>query len=152
MRIPRALTALALATSVLGAGALLSGCAAPTGPQVVLKVMHSTAGDVVADADGHAVYLYAKDTQNSGESVCDSACLASWPAVTTTSTSPGGAGLSGTVGEIPLSGGHYQVTFNGWPLYTFDGDVVADTIKGQGAGGVWWLLSPNGERVTEIGR
>ncbi|UUT35564.1 hypothetical protein [Microbacterium elymi] len=72
--------------------------------------------------------------------------------MTTTSTSPEGKGITGRIGEISAGDGNHQVTLDGWPLYYFDGDTVPGTIKGQGIGGVWWLLSPDGQKVTDIGR
>jgi len=150
MRISRRVSLLAL-VAVVTAGAL-SGCAADAGPKTVLTTVTTSAGEIVADADGRAVYLYSEDEQGSGESSCDAACLASWPAVTTDSTDPQGDGVSAKIGEIPAAGGGYQLTLDGWPLYYFDGDTVPKTIKGQGIGDVWWLLSPDGRRVTDIGR
>ncbi|WEG07579.1 hypothetical protein PU630_09930 [Microbacterium horticulturae] len=150
MRFSRRVSLLAFIAAI-AAGAL-SGCAADTGPKTVLTTVKTSVGETVADADGRAVYLYSEDEQGSGKSSCDAACLASWPAVTTDSTDPQGTGIDAKIGEIPAPGGGYQLTLNGWPLYYFDGDTVPKTIKGQGIGGVWWLLTPAGDRITDIGR
>jgi predicted lipoprotein with Yx(FWY)xxD motif len=148
----RAVAALSLAATLGLATAALAGCTAQRGPELVLKTAHTGAGDVVVDATGRAVYLYAKDSPGARTGNCDGSCLAEWPAVTTSSTTPQGEGISGRIGEIPAAGGGYQVTLEGWPLYYFDGDTGPGMIKGQGIGSVWWLLDPSGTRVTAIGR
>ena len=152
MRVTRVFSALALAALVCAAAGTVVGCAPDDGPAVVLKAVTTSAGDVVVDAAGRAVYLYTEDAPGAAHSSCTGSCLAAWPAVTTVSRTPQGQGLTATVGEIPAEGGGYQVTLDGRPLYYFDGDTGAGMIKGQGIGGVWWLLSPDGQRVTTIGR
>ncbi|WP_308493557.1 COG4315 family predicted lipoprotein [Microbacterium terrisoli] len=152
MRLTRALTALAVSATLALTAAALAGCGPDTGPRVVLKTAHSSAGTVVVDAAGRAVYLYSGDQQNAKSTSCDAACRASWPPVTTISTQPKGDGVDAAVGEIPAPDGGYQVTLDGWPLYYFDGDTTAGMIKGQGIGNVWWLLAPDGQKITAIGR
>jgi predicted lipoprotein with Yx(FWY)xxD motif len=152
MRVTRVFSALALAALLGAAAGTVVGCAPDNGPAVVLKAATTSAGDVVVDAAGRAVYLYTRDAPGATHSSCTGSCLAAWPAVTTTSRAPQGEGLTAPVGEIPAEGGGYQVTLGGAPLYYFDGDTGAGMIKGQGIGGVWWLLSPDGQRVSSIGR
>jgi predicted lipoprotein with Yx(FWY)xxD motif len=152
MRLTHRVTVSAFAFVAAMTGVALTGCAADTGPTTVLSTVQTSVGEIVADADGHAVYLYSEDTRGAGESTCEGSCLAAWPAVTTTSTDPQGEGVTGTIGEIPAAGGGYQVTLDGWPLYYFDGDTAPKMIKGQGIGDVWWLMSPDGQRITDIGR
>jgi len=150
--IMRSSRALALVVAIVAAGGPLGGCAADTGAKTVLTTVTTSAGEIVADADGRAVYLYTRDEQGAGTSACEGSCLAAWPAVTTMSKDPQGEGVTGQIGEIPAAGGGYQVTLDGWPLYYFDGDTVPKTIKGQGIGDEWWLLAPDGQRITDIGR
>lgn len=152
MRPPRFATASAVSAAVLVLAAGLAGCSADTGPQTVLSTAHTSVGDIVTDTDGRAVYLYTQDGQGAESSTCEGSCLAAWPAVTTESTQPSGDGITGEIGEIPAAGGGYQVTLDGWPLYYFDGDTAPKMIKGQGIGDVWWLMAPDGERITDIGR
>ncbi|QAY60949.1 hypothetical protein ET475_13760 [Microbacterium protaetiae] len=143
---------LAAVVVLLATGTALSGCSADAGPATVLATAQTSAGEIVTDADGRAVYLYSDDEQGAGQSACEGTCLAAWPAVTTSSKDPQGDGLTAEIGEIPAAGGGYQVTLDGWPLYYFDGDTAPKMIKGQGIGGVWWLLAPDGQRITDIGR
>ncbi|MET0886733.1 MAG: hypothetical protein ABWX92_09810, partial [Mycetocola sp.] len=50
-----------------------------------LAVADSSLGDIVVDGEGMTVYIFDKDTADSGKSVCSGDCLAAWPPVATTS-------------------------------------------------------------------
>jgi predicted lipoprotein with Yx(FWY)xxD motif len=41
------------------------------------------------------------------------------------------------------------VTLNGWPLYYYAGDSAAGDTNGQAVGGIWWVLDPAGEKISE---
>ncbi|MFK3676899.1 hypothetical protein ACI2IP_04175 [Microbacterium sp. NPDC090218] len=114
-----------------------------------LTVADSRLGEIVADADGKTLYMFDSDTQNSGESSCTGECLTNWPPLTTEGDAPAVEGVTGEVGTIELADGSTQVTLNGWPLYYFAGDAAAGDVNGQGVGGIWWVLSPAGERMAE---
>ena len=43
--------------------------------------------------------------------------------------------------------GTSQVSYNGHLLYTFVGDKAPGDAVGQGLGGIWFVLSPAGEKV-----
>ena len=43
------------------------------------------------------------------------------------------------------SDGTFQLVAGDWPLYTFAGDAAAGDVNGQGQGGVWFVVSPDGE-------
>ena len=93
--------------------------------------------------------MFDDDTQGAGASTCEGQCAANWPAVTTDSDAPAVEGVTGEVGTITGVDGATQVTLNGWPLYYFAGDAAAGDVNGQGVGGIWWVLSPAGERMAE---
>jgi predicted lipoprotein with Yx(FWY)xxD motif len=113
-----------------------------------LSTASSTLGQIVVDGKGMTVYVYDKDTKGATSSACTGACATNWPAVTTTSATPKVDGVSGTVGTIPAAGGAKQITLNGWPLYTYAGDSAAGQVTGQGLQGVWWVVSPSGDKNT----
>jgi predicted lipoprotein with Yx(FWY)xxD motif len=115
-----------------------------------LKTASSGAGQIVVDAKGMSVYFFAKDVKNSGTSTCTGGCIASWPPVLTESDSPAVDGVTGTVGTIPTPEGKKQVTVNGLPVYHYAKDKAAGDITGQGANGVWYLVSPAGDMVKEM--
>jgi len=114
-----------------------------------LMVADSTLGEIVVDADGKTLYMFDTDTQGSGESSCTGECLTNWPPLTTEGDAPAVEGVTGEVDTITTADGSTQVTLNGWPLYYFAGDTAPGDVNGQGVGGIWWVLSPAGERMAE---
>lgn len=114
-----------------------------------LMIADSDLGEIVVDADGMTLYMFDTDTQGSGASSCSGECLTNWPPLTTDGQAPAVQGVTGEVGTIETADGSTQVTLNGWPLYYFAGDAAAGDVNGQGVGGIWWVLSPAGERMAE---
>lgn len=155
--------------AILALGALLTSCGggatttpttpaatspavtspAPTTPAAAaeLKTASSRAGQIVVDAKGMSVYLFTNDVKDSGKSACTGACVALWPAVTTTADAPAVEGVTGKVGTMPIADGKKQVTINGLPVYYYAEDKAAGDVKGQGFGGVWYLVDPAGEMI-----
>lgn len=114
-----------------------------------LGASRSSLGAIVVDGKGMTAYVFDEDTPGSGKSSCTGDCVEEWPAITSSSDQPKVDGVTGEVGTITGADGAKQVTLEGMPLYTFadDGDV-GDT-KGQGQDGVWWVVSPAGEKITK---
>ena len=113
-----------------------------------LATAHSGLGTIVVDGKGMTVYQFDKDTQGGTTSACTGQCATIWPAVHAGSTMPTVNGVTGAVGTITGTDGQAQLTLNGWPLYYYSGDKAAGDTKGQGVGGIWWVLSPAGQRIT----
>jgi predicted lipoprotein with Yx(FWY)xxD motif len=113
-----------------------------------LKTAATNAGQVVVDAKGMSVYLFAKDTKDSGMSACTGSCAATWPPVLAGSDAPVAEGVTGKVGTIATPDGKKQLTINGMPVYHFVKDKAPGDITGQGVGGVWYLVNPAGGMIT----
>lgn len=113
-----------------------------------LTVADSDLGEIVVAPDGKTLYMFDNDTQGSGASSCTGDCLTKWPPFTVDGEAPAVDGVTGEVGTIETASGDTQVTLNGWPLYYFAGDAAAGDVNGQGVGGIWWVLSPAGERMA----
>jgi predicted lipoprotein with Yx(FWY)xxD motif len=145
-----ALLALAGCGSSYGGGsaATTSSSSSASASNAVLKTAQTDLGKVVVAADGRAVYVFDKDTAGSGTSACTGACLAKWLPVQATSGSPTGSGVTGQLGTIKRDDGTEQVTLAGMPLYLYAGDSHAGDVTGQAVGGVWWVVSPDGKKVT----
>ena len=92
-------------------------------------------------------YSFDKDTAHSGSSACSGQCAATWPAITVISSTPTVTGITGTVGTIMGIADGKQITINGRPIYTFAKDMVPGDTKGQGVGGVWYVVSPVGDEI-----
>jgi hypothetical protein len=55
------------------------------------------------------------------------------------------------LGTIKDANGSQEVTYNGWPLYTFAGDSGPGVANGEGItkfGGTWYVLNASGNPVT----
>lgn len=97
-------------------------------------------GQVLTDLDGMALYLFTKDEQGSGASVCSGDCLANWPAFTADDPLALPEGVPGELTQITRDDGTMQVAYNGWPLYYFAGDSAPGDVNGQGVGDVWFVI------------
>jgi predicted lipoprotein with Yx(FWY)xxD motif len=127
-------------------GAAADGSAAS---DAVLATADSDLGTIVVDADGRTVYVFDKDTADSGQSACSGECLAKWPPVTADSDAPAVDGVSGEVGTITRDDGSTQVTLAGMPLYLYAGDSQAGDVTGQAVGGIWWVVASDGTKIAE---
>jgi predicted lipoprotein with Yx(FWY)xxD motif len=99
----------------------------------VLKTEHTKLGTVLTDAKGLTLYWFAKDT--SASSACTGACAAVWPPVTGMPQAASGVTLTGKLGEIKRPDGTMQATYNGHPLYAFQGDNAPGQTNGNGLTG-----------------
>jgi predicted lipoprotein with Yx(FWY)xxD motif len=113
-----------------------------------LKVASSSLGRIVVDGKGMTAYIFTTDTQNSGRSSCTGECLVAWPKITTGSMKVKADGITGKLGTIKSEGGKWQVTLNGWPLYTYAGDSQPGDVNGQNVQGTWFVVSPQGAKIT----
>jgi predicted lipoprotein with Yx(FWY)xxD motif len=77
--------------------------------------------------------------------VCQGDCLVTWPPLARTGTPTAGTGVDAAkIGTITRSDGSSQVTYAGWPLYHFAADAAPGDVMGQGVGGVWFAVLPDG--------
>lgn len=114
----------------------------------LLTTADSPLGEIVVDGEGRTVYMFDSDTQGSDASTCEGQCATNWPAMTSDSDSPEvDASVTGEIGTITGVDGSTQLTLNGWPLYYFVGDSAPGDTNGQGVNGVWWVLTPAGEKI-----
>lgn len=117
---------------------------------MVLKIGPSSLGKIVVNGKGMSAYYFDMDKANSGVSACSGECAANWPAITSTTKKPSVLGIKGKVGTIAIKGGGHQVTINGRPIYTFAFDTTPGDAKGQGAQGVWYVISPTGKEIKVL--
>jgi predicted lipoprotein with Yx(FWY)xxD motif len=96
-------------------------------------------GTVLVDQDGRTLYLFTKDTGS--KSTCTGSCASTWPAfVSDGQPSIGGSADDGKIGTNSAQ----QITYDGHPLYLYKGDSKAGQANGQGIGGVWFAVTPDG--------
>jgi predicted lipoprotein with Yx(FWY)xxD motif len=109
-------------------------------------------GEYLVNAEGMSLYMFEADTKGE-KSACDAACAEAWPPVSVESAEMLTASEElddAMLGTIERPDGTMQVTYNGWPLYTFVKDTNAGDTMGQdkeGFGAEWYLMSPDGEKL-----
>jgi predicted lipoprotein with Yx(FWY)xxD motif len=106
-------------------------------------------GTIVVDGTGRTLYVFDKDTATPSKSNCNGDCAAMWPPVLAGSGTPQLDGVdASTVGTVTRTDGRKQLTLGGMPLYQFANDSLAGDVKGQAVGGVWWVVGPDGKKIT----
>jgi predicted lipoprotein with Yx(FWY)xxD motif len=112
------------------------GASSPSGAgSVTVGSASSTLGTFLTGPNGKTLYTHAGDSMNT--STCAGGCLTAWPALTVASGQQptAGSGVTGTLGTFSRSDGGLQVTYNGLPLYYWQGDTKAGDTTGQGVNG-----------------
>jgi predicted lipoprotein with Yx(FWY)xxD motif len=142
---------------VVGASALVliaAGCggAIPSsnGGPATLKLTSSKEGRYLVDGQGHSLYLFEKD--EGGESYCNGACAAVWPALETEAMPHAGPGVdAAALGTIKRGDGDMQVTYHGHPLYYYAADAsTPGKTKGEDIeqfGDGWYLVNAGGKSL-----
>jgi predicted lipoprotein with Yx(FWY)xxD motif len=106
---------------------------------------------VLANAASRSLYVLSNES--AGAVHCTGGCLTTWPPLLVTSATSSialGAGVSGKIGFVTRSSTTKQVTFNGYPVYTYSGDTGANQTNGEGiaADGGTWTLADAGAKTT----
>ena len=84
-------------------------------------------GTVLTGPNGMTLYTFAAD--------CTGDCATEWPPLTTTGQPAAGAGVTGQLGTKTRADGSTQVTYNGLPLYYWQGDKKAGDVTGNNIDG-----------------
>lgn len=120
-----------------------------TGIVAVAKV--GDLGMVIVNSEGLTLYDFHKD--KGGVSSCYGACAGAWPPLLTEGEPKAEAGaMSSQLGTTKRKDGTTQVTYNGWPLYTYVGDQGPGEANGNDIdqfGAEWYALMPNGEEPED---
>jgi predicted lipoprotein with Yx(FWY)xxD motif len=116
-------------------------------------------GAYLTDANGYSLYLFTADEQGrdgrAAASACYEDCAQAWPPVLATGALPAVSGEEidhALLGITERQDGLKQVTYNGWPLYTFVKDQEPGQVAGQDVksfGGEWYLITPAGRKAKE---
>jgi predicted lipoprotein with Yx(FWY)xxD motif len=109
-------------------------------------VQHSAIGWVLAEANNQVVYTYSNDKKY-GSPSCTGSCAATWPPVTGMPKAGPADTFPGTFGVVKGAGGVEQITYNGLPLYTYQG-AKPFTTPGNGVGGVWHVVPMSASYIS----
>jgi predicted lipoprotein with Yx(FWY)xxD motif len=122
---------------------------APSEDAATIKAASGELGTMLVDAEGRSLYLWEAD--QGATSACDGPCAEAWPPVTTVGEPKAGGGIDAELlGTSKRADGTLGVTYNGHPLYYFQGDAEAGQANGQGSDGFgapWWVVSPKGVAI-----
>lgn len=110
------------------------------------------AGSVLVTWRGFTLYAYPPDRQHAV--TCTGLCADTWPPLTLDRDHRlvGASGLEARLlGTIKEPTGQLVVTYAGWPLYSYVGDVTPGQADGQALdsdGGDWYMVRPDGSLDT----
>ena len=111
---------------------------------------NSSLGRILVDSQGRTLYLFKADRTTS--STCFGACAVAWPPLRAGGipTAGGGANTS-LVATTPRPDGVPEATYDGHPLYRYQGDTQPGQVNGQGVtafGAQWLAVSPTGGAIS----
>jgi predicted lipoprotein with Yx(FWY)xxD motif len=131
--------------SLVGAATSSSAASVSAHDPALLKAGNvSGFGAVLTNAHGFS--LYGLSDEFGGKLACKGECLTFWPPVLVSKSATKvslGAGVTGEIGFVARGATTKQVTFDGYPLYTFVKDSGPGQKHGEGVvafGGTWGLL------------
>jgi predicted lipoprotein with Yx(FWY)xxD motif len=134
----------------LGVGAAMAATSSARATGTVKVVKSKSFGTILVTAKGRTLYRYTIDRKGVNRCSSDATCNKYWPPllVKAGAKPTAGAGAKAAkLGTIKAKNGMRQVTYAGWPLYTFAGDTSAGQTKGQGFEKQWYVVNTNGGLV-----
>lgn len=142
-----------VASAMPAATATMAPMATPTSPAAVNMSQDAALGSLLVNSSGMTLYLFTKDTAGTSSaaavSACTGSCATLWPPLLTNGAPTAGSGVTASMlGTLTRPDGTVQVTYNGWPLYTFSQDMAAGDTNGQGVKSVWFAVNPDGMQVS----
>lgn len=130
-------------------GATQSSKSESSGTGTVAVANNPKLGKILVDSKGFTLYDFHKD--KGGKSACYGACAGTWPPLTTSGAPKAMSGAEASkLGTTKRSDGTVQVTYAGYPLYTYVADTKPGDAKGNdfsSFGAEWYALQPSGEEA-----
>ncbi|MGH8875920.1 MAG: SCO0930 family lipoprotein [Stackebrandtia sp.] len=107
-------------------------------------------GEVLVDSEGMTLYMFFKDENLDNASACYGDCLKKWTPMTVEDEPTVGEGpAKGLVDTIEREDGSKQVTYNDWPMYTFNEDSEPGDLKGVGFKDLWCATDAAGDAAKQ---
>ncbi|MFJ7260309.1 SCO0930 family lipoprotein [Streptomyces globosus] len=123
------------------------GKGGPAGQLAVREI--ASVGGVVTDGAGATLYRFEKDTPQPPKSTCDGDCATAWPPVPADDATASAGIDAGLLGAVTRSDGTKQLTLAGWPVYRYAKDTRPGEANGEGVGGTWHALAPDGKKAID---
>ena len=117
------------------ATATLAACASMTGGAMA---PYTKVNDgMLVGSNSMTLYIFAKDTADSGKSICNGPCAANWPPLLI----DGSPTVSGDYSVITRDDGKKQLAYRGMPLYFWVKDTKPGDKTGDGfLNGAWKIV------------
>ncbi len=135
--------------AIVGVGVAMASMNSSSGA-AVRGSSTSKYGTVLVDASGMTLYRYTPDSKGVNTCTRVAACNKAWTRLLVKGTATpkvGGGASTALVGTIKQPKGLTQVSYGGFPLYTFSGDKKAGDVNGEGIGGTWYVVDVKGALV-----
>ncbi|MTD53972.1 hypothetical protein [Amycolatopsis pithecellobii] len=136
--------------SSAASGGMMADMSPASDKPALAEVRAFDLGQIVVDGGGFTVYRYDKDSANPPESTCNDACAQQWKPVPAAATENLRGLDKSAVGTMTRQDGTDQATLHGWPLYRYAKDAMPGETAGQGTGGAWFPITPQGTKVTAV--
>lgn len=121
-----------------------------SGGSATVGVSNESLGNILVNSKGDTLYLFSRDSGTTSE--CSGACAVNWPPLHVNGKPTIGNGANASlISTTARSDGTHQVTYNGHPVYLFNGDKKSGDTNGEGLnafGGNWYAVSPGGNKVS----
>ncbi len=104
-----------------------------------------TYGSLLVSSSG--MTLYHLTSEKPGSIACTGQCAAAWPPLVlnaATKVKAGSGVTASRLGTIRRPDGRLQATYYGLALYRYAQDAKAGDLKGEGAEGIWFAVTPAG--------
>ncbi|HEY4413237.1 MAG TPA: hypothetical protein VGN06_09595 [Gaiellaceae bacterium] len=138
--------------AAIGAGAAMAATSATkSGASSVMTVDSAKFGTMLVGANGRTLYRYTVDSKGVNRCTSVAICNKYWPPLLLKATVKPTAGTgvkASLLGTIKAkAAGMRQVTYAGFPLYTFAGDSKAGQVNGEGFQKQWYVVNAAGALV-----
>jgi predicted lipoprotein with Yx(FWY)xxD motif len=139
------MTSSKLTLALAGIGMIFSaGLALAATLPANITTTQTKVGTVYATAGGKTVYEFKKDNPHKQQSACNAGCAKLWPPV----AAPAGFVPAAPWGVITRGDGTPQLTYDGYPLYTWSKDAKPGDVTGQGVKDLWRAARPGATPLT----
>lgn len=104
-------------------------------------------GTILVDADGRTLYGFTPD--EAGTPTCTDACADTWPPLFIGSSELPENLDPSVFSVVEHPSGEPQLAAGGWPLYYYAADAQPGDVNGQGVGGNWFVVAPDGSLIED---
>ncbi|CAM3398073.1 hypothetical protein KIPE111705_06445 [Kibdelosporangium persicum] len=120
------------------------------GPRPTLVAAEvSSLGKVVTSQQGMTLYRFDKDSPQ--VSTCYDACAKQWTPLLAEGKEITFTGVpQNMVRTTKRKDGTRQITINKWPVYMYAKDSAPGDAGGQGMGGTWFAVTPEGKKAQGL--